>query len=142
MFPHHERGSVHARALQGRGLAVELVDPVAAQVGDARDLPFADNEFDAALLLGPLYHLAGARERLTALTEAARVTRPGGVVFAAALSRTVAFQAATLGRKPCMTPELAQFFEAALRFQAVDFPPVTFIRLTSWRPRSSRSASS
>ena len=51
-----------------------------------------------ALMLGPLYHLASEDDRLRALREAARVVRPGGFVFAAGLSRYIAFGKATLGR--------------------------------------------
>jgi SAM-dependent methyltransferase len=39
------------------------------------------------LCLGPLYHLAARPDRLRALSEARRVLRGGGVVFAAAISR-------------------------------------------------------
>ncbi len=39
------------------------------------------------LLLGPLYHLIDRADRMTALGEALRVLRPGGVLFAAAISR-------------------------------------------------------
>ena len=56
-------------------------------VGDARDLDLADASVDAVLLLGPLYHLRRRAERLRALGEARRVVRPGGPVFAAAISR-------------------------------------------------------
>jgi SAM-dependent methyltransferase len=56
-------------------------------VGDARDLDLADASVDAVLLLGPLYHLLQRSERLAALCEAARVVRPGGPIFAAAISR-------------------------------------------------------
>ncbi|MEK8110257.1 class I SAM-dependent methyltransferase [Micromonospora sp. M12] len=50
--------------------------PVEAEVADARALPDADDEYDAALLLGPLYHLVRRADRLQALREAVRVTRP------------------------------------------------------------------
>ena len=63
-------------------------DPLAsAQVGDARNLDFADASADAVLLLGPLYHLTERDERRAALAEARRVLRPGGWLFAAAISR-------------------------------------------------------
>ncbi len=51
-----------------------------ATVGDARRLPLPDGSVDATLLLGPLYHLTGQADRVTALREAARLTQPGGPV--------------------------------------------------------------
>ena len=43
--------------------------------------------FDVVLLLGPLYHLPDRADRMTALREARRVLRPGGVLAVAAVSR-------------------------------------------------------
>lgn len=97
----------YALWLAGLGHEVHLVDPVplhveqaaaasrgrkagrlaGARLGDARRLDFADASADALLLLGPLYHLTARGDRLLALAEARRVLRPGGVVFAAAISR-------------------------------------------------------
>ena len=52
--------------------------------GNACDLSaFRDNTYNITLLLGPLYHLFTEAEKLTALREAIRVTKKGGVVFAA-----------------------------------------------------------
>lgn len=93
--------------LAGRGYEVHLVDPVplhveqageesrgretgrlaSTRVGDARKLDFAEASAHAILLLGPLYHLTERHDRLQALAEARRVLRPGGLVFAAAISR-------------------------------------------------------
>jgi SAM-dependent methyltransferase len=42
------------------------------------------------LLLGPLYHLTQRDDRLSALVEAHRVLRPGGVLFAAGIFRYAA----------------------------------------------------
>jgi hypothetical protein len=42
---------------------------------------------DVCLLLGPLYHLPEPSDRAAALAEAVRVTRAGGLVAAAAISR-------------------------------------------------------
>ncbi|WP_239618872.1 class I SAM-dependent methyltransferase [Cohnella mopanensis] len=57
-------------------------------VADARDLSlFSDGEFDASLMLGPLYHLQQAQDRSRAAKELYRVTKPGGVVFVAFMSR-------------------------------------------------------
>jgi SAM-dependent methyltransferase len=60
---------------------------ILTSVGDARQLDLASESADAALLLGPLYHLDRRKERLQALAETQRVVRPGGPVFAAAISR-------------------------------------------------------
>lgn len=56
-------------------------------IGDATHLAFQDNEFDIALLLGPLYHLTEKEERVRALQEAKRVIKPGGIVLTAFISR-------------------------------------------------------
>jgi ubiquinone/menaquinone biosynthesis C-methylase UbiE len=57
---------------------------VAAAVADARALPEPDGCADAALLLGPLYHLRSRRDRVRALVEARRVVRPDGTAGGAA----------------------------------------------------------
>ena len=56
-------------------------------MGDARALDFSDQSADIVLLLGPLYHLTEAADRARALSEARRVLKPGGRLFAAAISR-------------------------------------------------------
>ena len=98
---------VYALPLAAQGYQVHLVDPMAlhvqqalrasaeqpttplasATVGDARQLDRPDASVDAALLLGPLYHLTNRADRVSALVEARRVLRPSGVLAAAAISR-------------------------------------------------------
>lgn len=57
---------------------------VAICQGNAKDLHMlADNIYDITLLLGPMYHLFTAPEQKQALSEAIRVTKSGGVIFAA-----------------------------------------------------------
>ncbi len=56
-------------------------------MADARELDLDDASADAVLLLAPLYHLQRRAGRVRALSEARRVVRPGGAVFAAAISR-------------------------------------------------------
>ena len=52
--------------------------------GNAMDLSaFPDDTYGVTLLLGPLYHLFTREDKLRALSEAIRVTKKGGVVFAA-----------------------------------------------------------
>lgn len=46
-----------------------------------------DEKFDAALMLGPLYHLQKEEERISAVKELFRVTRSNGIVFVAFQSR-------------------------------------------------------
>ncbi len=91
--------AAHARWLAADGYHVHLVDPVqrhldearavgcTVELGDARSLTADDASYDVALLLGPLYHLRDRHERLSALTEARRVLRPGGLLAVAAINR-------------------------------------------------------
>ena len=59
-------------------------DDVELRQGNALDLSaYPDAAFDGVLLLGPMYHLYRREDKLRALSEAKRVTRPGGVVMAA-----------------------------------------------------------
>lgn len=60
---------------------------VACSVGDARNIPADDESVSVVLMLGPLYHLVDADDRLIALREAERVLQRDGVLFAAAISR-------------------------------------------------------
>lgn len=89
----------HTLARQGYAVdAVELVEHnievfckhrqagehITIRQGNAMDLSaFPPNEYDITLLLGPLYHLYHKEDKQQALREAIRVTKPGGVIFAA-----------------------------------------------------------
>ena len=44
---------------------------------------FADNTFDITLVFGPMYHLYAESDKHQAISEALRVTKSGGVIFAA-----------------------------------------------------------
>ena len=79
---------VKAVELVRRNIEVFLKREPSADVrqGDARDMPFIpSHSADVTLLLGPLYHLFGDDEKLKALREAKRVTKPGGLIFVAYL---------------------------------------------------------
>ncbi len=97
---------VHALWLASLGYSVHLRDPAPLHVeqaeadarkrrlrlasvgiGDARKVDLDDGSVDAALLLGPLYHLQEAADRRAALEEARRVLRAGGCLAVAAISR-------------------------------------------------------
>jgi ubiquinone/menaquinone biosynthesis C-methylase UbiE len=56
-------------------------------VGDAQDLSaFASESFDAALFLGPMYHIVERENRVIALRELARILKPNGVAIIAYLN--------------------------------------------------------
>ncbi len=97
---------VYSLPLAAEGYTVHLIDPVpkhvqqakaasaeaqhplaSAEVGDARKLSQESNSAEAVLLMGPLYHLTREDDRIAALTESFRVLKPGGVLFAVAISR-------------------------------------------------------
>jgi SAM-dependent methyltransferase len=59
-------------------------EKISIRQGNAKDLSFIpDDTYDITLLLGPMYHLFTEEEQKRALSEALRVTKPGGVLFAA-----------------------------------------------------------
>ena len=59
-------------------------DKVKAYQGNATKLKkFGNDEFDLTLVFGPMYHLKSAEEKLAALNEAKRVTKPGGYILVA-----------------------------------------------------------
>jgi ubiquinone/menaquinone biosynthesis C-methylase UbiE len=98
---------VYSLWLARKGYEVHLIDPVAKHIrqarqaslrqpdhplagifqGDARKLDRTEGSVDAVLLMGPLYHLTDRKDRIAALTEASRVARKGGRIFAAVISR-------------------------------------------------------
>lgn len=91
----------YSHALARKGYAVDAVELVPHNIeifrskitpdetitiaqGDARDLSdFKDETYDITLLLGPLYHMFTLEDKRQTISEALRVTKPGGIVFAA-----------------------------------------------------------
>lgn len=62
----------------------ETCEDVRIFQGNAKNLSMlGDDTYDVTLLLGPMYHLFTVPEQLEALSEAIRVTKKGGVIFAA-----------------------------------------------------------
>jgi ubiquinone/menaquinone biosynthesis C-methylase UbiE len=123
----------YALWLADAGYTVHLVDPVprlvaeaerrsadrsrpiaSCRVGDARALDFPAQSADTVLLLGPLYHLTEAADRARALSEARRVLKPGGRLFAAAISRW-ASALDGLSRELFQDPRFAAIVEQDLR---------------------------
>ena len=73
-----------ARNLEILRSKLDGTEPIRAMQGNALDLSFLpDNAFDMTMLLGPLYHLYTREDKIRALSEAVRVTKPGGYILAA-----------------------------------------------------------
>ncbi len=63
---------------------IEAYEPITVTKADARDLTkFKTDTYDITLLLGPMYHLYSLEDQRKAMAEALRVTKKGGIVFAA-----------------------------------------------------------
>ncbi|HWS30125.1 MAG TPA: class I SAM-dependent methyltransferase [Clostridia bacterium] len=58
-----------------------------AEVADARSIDRPGASADAILLFGPLYHIVKYNERQLCLKECYRLLKPGGLLFAAAITR-------------------------------------------------------
>ncbi|MGN1104595.1 MAG: class I SAM-dependent methyltransferase [Candidatus Coproplasma sp.] len=57
---------------------------ISAMQGNALDLSaLPDSAYDLTMLLGPMYHLYTREDKLKALAEAVRVTKPGGYILVA-----------------------------------------------------------
>jgi len=74
------------------GILKKKSDKVKAMQGNALRLKkLESNTFDVTLLFGPMYHLMTREEKVQALKEAFRVTRPGGYVLVAYIMNEYAF---------------------------------------------------
>jgi SAM-dependent methyltransferase len=93
---------------KARERSAALTRPIASiAVGDARGLPQPDRFASVVLVMGPLYHLPSADDRLAALREAHRVLASSGVLVAAAISR-YASALAGLALGLALDPEFAR----------------------------------
>ena len=87
---------------------MRLADAMRSNAVDLAHVPPA--KYDAALLLGPLYHLIEEADRQRAVAESARVLRPGGLVFAAVITRYAAIRWAAKN-DPALVVEDPEGFE-------------------------------
>ncbi|HBB13494.1 MAG TPA: SAM-dependent methyltransferase [Treponema sp.] len=89
--------------------------------GNAMDLHFLpDAKFDITLLFGPLYHLHTEEEMLKAFAQARRVTKKGGVIFAAYVMNE--YSIITYCFKKNKIKECLQNGELTLDFHTVSSP--------------------
>ena len=66
------------------GILKQKSDKVKAYQGTALKLKrFENDTFDMTLVFGPMYHLYTFEDKVKALTEAKRVTKPGGIILVA-----------------------------------------------------------
>lgn len=66
------------------GILKKKTTLVDARQGNACNMKkYADDTFDVTLLFGPMYHLFSNEDKIKALSEAKRITKPGGVIFVA-----------------------------------------------------------
>ena len=66
------------------GILKQKSDKVKAYQGTALKLKrFEKDTFDMTLVFGPMYHLYSFEDKVKALSEAKRVTKPGGVILVA-----------------------------------------------------------
>ena len=66
------------------GILKKTTTLVDARQGNACNMKkYADDTFDVTLLFGPMYHLFSNEDKIKALSEAKRITKPGGVIFVA-----------------------------------------------------------
>jgi ubiquinone/menaquinone biosynthesis C-methylase UbiE len=93
---------------KARERSATLATPIASMsVGDARRLPQPDRFASAMLVMGPVYHLPSADDRLAALREAHRVLASSGTVVVAGISR-YASALDGLARKLALDPQFVR----------------------------------
>lgn len=74
----------------------KLSNPFQVILGESRHLEIPDDTADLVILHGPLYHLQQREERIGAILEAKRITKPGGVILGFAISYTASTLVALL----------------------------------------------
>lgn len=101
-------------------------EDVTIRQGDARDLSaFADNRFDMTLVLGPMYHLFTVEDQKQALSEAIRVTKPGGIIFAAYCGNEATMVQFCFGRGMIREPRYRELIDP-VTFKASSDPAELF----------------
>ena len=73
-----------ARNLEVLRSKLDGTEPITAMQGNALDLSaLPDHAYDMTMLLGPMYHLYTREDKLQAMREAIRVTKPDGYILVA-----------------------------------------------------------
>lgn len=122
----HVQGRLAAAGLSGRIGESRLAG--AANLGHIES-----GSVDAALMLGPFYHLQADAERRRAVSEALRILKPGGVLFAAGINR-LAYLRDQFRVEPASVSRLVEFHAGYLRDGNLDpghAPPIGYAHLTT-----------
>jgi len=103
------------------------MERVRHMVGDARDLGMSGDEiYDAALIMGPLYHLIFESDRRSALRQVFCLLKPGGVIFTTFISR-LGIWGDVMNRQPGLVEKDAEVRSVmALGYNASDRIPGGF----------------
>jgi len=149
-------GGVYSEFLARRGCRLRLVD-VSARLLEAAEARLraaglgesiagisresatrldglAAGAFDTVLMLGPLYHLCEPEARRQAVAEAARILKPGGLLFAAGINR-LSYLRDFFRLFPHVVLERKAFHEQYLRDGNLDpehAPPIGFAHLSTY----------
>lgn len=133
----------YSHALAQRGYTVDAVELVQHNIdifirktqpgecvtirqGNATDLHFlGDETYDITLLLGPMYHLFDTAQQTKALSEALRVTKKGGILFAAYCGNDATMVQYCFGRG-MLKEEKYQKLVDPVTFKAVSDPAELF----------------
>ncbi len=122
--------AVEAR-LRAAGLGEQII---AADHASATNLDCVPSgTFDGVLMLGPLYHLRSLNDRQRGISEAARILRVGGVLFAAGINR-LAYLRDLFRDHPDQVLSRRDFHQEFLRDGNLDpehAPPIGYANLTT-----------
>ncbi|MCI8387820.1 MAG: methyltransferase domain-containing protein [Clostridiales bacterium] len=101
-------------------------EPVTIVQGNALSLDgFEDNTYDITLLLGPMYHLFDTESQQKALSEAIRVTKPNGIIFAAYCNNDATIVQFCFGRRYLENEHYKALIDP-VTFKAAQFPSQPF----------------
>jgi len=118
-----------------REAGVKLQATIHANVLDLSVL--SASKYDAALLMGPLYHLLAVGERRQAVNETQRVLKPEGLLFAAFITRFAPFRQAASVEQDWLPENLEyayQVLETGIHNQGNDFPQAYFAHPEEIKP--------
>jgi SAM-dependent methyltransferase len=122
------RNSLTLAAEKAAEAQIEIDQIIHANVLDLGMIP--SSAYQAAIIMGPLYHLLDHKERVRAVKEALRVVEPGGIVGAAFITRFAPFRQAAVEEQEWLVDEHAyamNLLEKGIHDQTTMFANAYFI---------------